>query len=306
MTVSVQRITANTDIDEAVSIMNRDGAVIISGLLSSETYRDLRSELDPDFEQADFCKGLFYGELTKRTHSLAAKSKTCRTMIMMPQVVGIMNHILGPFCDKVQLNLTQGIQIWPGERPQVVHRDDALFPFKHKPFEFMINAMWAYSEFTKVNGATIVVPGSHNWEDKERLPKDEEVTQAEMVPGEVLVYVGSLLHFGGGNYSTSPRTGVVVSYCLGWLRQSENQYFAAPPEIAKHFDKELQDMLGYCVQRPNLGMYEGAEPNILFSGKPEKTITQDRLTPEQNELIRRYYAGEFADTARVEDSHSGF
>ncbi|WGJ15120.1 phytanoyl-CoA dioxygenase family protein [Methylocapsa sp. D3K7] len=300
MTASVQRITANTDIDEAVSIMNRDGAVIISGLLSRETYRDLRNELDPDFEKADFCKGLFYGELTKRTHSLAAKSKTCRTMIMLPQIVGIMNQILGPFCDKIQLNLTQGIQIWPGERPQVVHRDDALFPFEHKPFEFMINAMWAYSEFTKENGATIVIPGSHNWEDKARLPKVEEATQAEMAPGEVLVYVGSLLHCGGANYSKLPRTGVVMSYCLGWLRQSENQYFAAPPEIGKYFDKELQDMLGYCVQRPNLGMYEGTEPNILFGDKPEKAVTEDRLTPEQNELIRRYYAGEFADKTRID------
>ena len=75
--------------------------------------------------------------------------------------------------------------------------------------------------------------------------------------------------------------------------------FRGPPEIAKHFDKDLQDMLGYCVQRPNLGMYEGAEPNILFNDKPEKTITQDRLTPEQNELIRLYYAGELAGAEQV-------
>jgi ectoine hydroxylase-related dioxygenase (phytanoyl-CoA dioxygenase family) len=136
----------------------------------------------------------------------------------------------------------------------------------------------------------------HDWEDKTRLPKPEEVTQAEMAPGEVLVYVGSLLHAGGSNFSAAPRTGVVMSYCLGWLRQSENQYFAAPPKIAKHFDKELQDMLGYCVQRPNLGMYEGGEPNILFDGKQEKTITHDWLTDEQNELIRQYYAGELTGT----------
>ena len=88
MTLSIQRITANTNIEEAADIVeNRDGAVIISGLLSTETYGDLRSELDPDFERTDFGRGLFYGDNTKRTRSLAAKSKTCRTMIMLPPII---------------------------------------------------------------------------------------------------------------------------------------------------------------------------------------------------------------------------
>jgi ectoine hydroxylase-related dioxygenase (phytanoyl-CoA dioxygenase family) len=212
-------------------------------------------------------------------------------MIMMPRVVEIMARILGPNCDKIQLNLTQGIQIWPGEKAQVVHRDDSMFPIPHKPFEFMVNAMWAYTEFTKENGATIVVPGSHKWA-ADRVPVEDEITQAEMQPGEVLIYLGSLIHAGGQNRSHLPRTGIALSYCLGWLRQSENQYFAAPPEIAKHFSKELQDMLGYRVQRPNLGMYEGVEPNILFEEHSGRIITRDWLTPDQAEQLRRYHAGE--------------
>jgi ectoine hydroxylase-related dioxygenase (phytanoyl-CoA dioxygenase family) len=201
-----------------------------------------------------------------------------------------MQLILGPNCDKIQLNLTQGIQIWPGEKAQVIHRDDSMFPVKHKPFEFMVNAMWAYTEFTKDNGATIVVPGSHRW-DVDRMPAEHEIALAEMQPGEVLIYLGSVIHAGGQNRSELPRTGIALSYCLGWLRQSENQYFAAPPVIAKHFSKDLQEMLGYSVQRPNLGMYEGAEPNILFEEYPGKIITKDWLTPDQNAQIRQYYSG---------------
>jgi len=201
-----------------------------------------------------------------------------------------MQLILGPNCDKIQLNLTQGIQIWPGEKAQVVHRDDSMFPVKHKPFEFMVNAMWAYTEFTKDNGATVVVPGSHLW-SVDRMPAEHEVTPAEMQPGEVLIYLGSVIHAGGQNRSEFPRTGVALSYCLGWLRQSENQYFAAPPEIAKNFSKELQEMLGYSVQRPNLGMYEGTEPNVLFDEHSGQIITRDWLTPDQNAQIRQYYSG---------------
>ena len=285
------RIVKCTDTTEtAMEILGQDGALIISGLLSTQAYADLRCELDPEFSQASFCKGLFYGEATKRIHSLARKSKTVRSMIMMPMVIEIMRLVLGPNCDKIQLNLTQGIQIWPGEKAQIIHRDDSMFPVKHKPFEFMVNAMWAYSEFTKDNGATIVVPGSHLW-DLDRMPAAHELTLAEMQPGDVLIYLGSIIHAGGQNRSEFPRTGIALSYCLGWLRQSENQYFAAPPEIAKNFSKDLQEMLGYSVQRPNLGMYEGAEPNILLENHRGEIITRDWLTPDQNEQIRRYLAG---------------
>jgi ectoine hydroxylase-related dioxygenase (phytanoyl-CoA dioxygenase family) len=287
---ALRNIKSTESTEDAMEILAKDGALIISGLLSDQAYADLRNELDPEFAQAGFCKGLFYGEATKRIHSLVRKSKTIRFMIMMPKVVEIMQLILGPNCDKIQLNLTQGIQIWPGEKAQVIHRDDSMFPVKHKPFEFMVNAMWAYTEFTKDNGATIVAPGSHLW-GVDRMPAEHEITLAEMQPGEVLIYLGSVIHAGGQNRSEFPRTGIALSYCLGWLRQSENQYFAAAPEIAKDFSKELQEMLGYSVQRPNLGMYEGTEPNILFDEHPGQIITRDWLTPDQNAQIRQYYSG---------------
>ncbi len=254
---------------------------------------DLYAELGPVFEKSAHCVGLFYGGKTKRIHSLVRKSRICREMVMATPVLEVMKAVLGPQCDSIQLNLTQGIQIWPGERAQVLHRDDSMFPVMAKPCEFMVNAMWAYSDFTRENGATAVVPGSHKWEDRDRLPLESEIVQAEMEAGETLIYLGSLIHGGGENRSKAPRTGIAISYCLGWLRQSENQYFAAPPVVAKHFPKELQDLLGYSVQRPNLGMYEGNEPNVLLREAPDvDLVTRDWLTPEQNELLRRYLSGE--------------
>ena len=67
-------------------------------------------------------------------------------------------------CGQYQLNLTQAIQIGPGEPQQIMHPDDPLFPYVHPGYEAMINCMWAVDEFTAENGATNVVPGSHKWE----------------------------------------------------------------------------------------------------------------------------------------------
>jgi len=286
---SVTRVSAATDIDKICAVIDRDGAVVISGLLAKADLAKFNDELKPHFEQAKFCEGLFFGPKTKRVHSLIAKSAICRDVTTHPIVLKIMNHLLGGFCEKIQLNLTQGIQIWPGEAAQFLHRDDAMFPAQARACELMANAMWACSPFTKQNGATVVVPGSHKWEDKQRRPEDSETTQAEMDPGDVLIYLGSVIHAGGENFSSQPRTGIAIGYCLGWLRQYENQYFAAPPEVARHFTPELQDLLGYAVHRPNLGMYEGNEPKILFDRFEKQNLTtKDWLTPAQDNMVLHY------------------
>ena len=59
----------------------------------------------------------------------------------------------------------------------------------------MVNAMLVYIPFTRENGATIVVPGSHKW-DPDRMPIEQEITQAELELGDVLIYLGSLIHAG--------------------------------------------------------------------------------------------------------------
>lgn len=63
--------------------------------------------------------------------------------------------------------------------------------------------MWAATDFTKQNGATNVVPGSHLWAlgpDGKRpaegrrgggLPANVQVSPAEMKMGSVLLYLGN-------------------------------------------------------------------------------------------------------------------
>jgi ectoine hydroxylase-related dioxygenase (phytanoyl-CoA dioxygenase family) len=76
-----------------------------------------------------------------------------------------------------------------------------------------------------------------------------------MTAGSVLLYSGSVIHGGGKNFSDADRTGVNITYCLGWLRTEENQYLSCPPEIAKSLDHDLQEMLGYTMGSYALGYY---------------------------------------------------
>jgi ectoine hydroxylase-related dioxygenase (phytanoyl-CoA dioxygenase family) len=110
------------------------------------------------------------------------------------------------------------------------------------------------------------VPGSHKWPlDRQAQPHEE--VQGVMKRGSVLIWLGSLQHGGGANRTGKPRTGIVHSYSLGWLRQAEPQYLAVPYEIARTLPERLQRVLGYFVHEPNLGSLEGQDPIGLLTGE---------------------------------------
>mgnify|MGYP003587811740 FL=1 len=115
--------------------------------------------------------------------------------------------------------------------------------------------MVAVSEFTKANGATLVIPGSHRWDD-ERAPKMEEAVPTEMAAGDALLWVGSTYHGGGTNSSDAPRTGLTMAYDLALLRQEENHYLSLPIEPVRQFPEELQRLLGWSCSTTNMGWVE--------------------------------------------------
>lgn len=198
--------------------------------------------------------------------SLISKSSVCQKLAINNLILRVMDQILLKACNQYQLNLTQAIRIGPGEPAQIIHRDDLMFPYPHTGSEWMINCMWAVDDFTSENGATNLVLGSHKW-NPEQVPTQEQIIQAEMPAGSVLIYMASLLHSGGANRTNRARTGLVMSYCLGWLRQAENQYLATPPIIAKTLPEKLQRLIGYSTHQPNLGCVEGQDPILLLQDK---------------------------------------
>lgn len=291
--MKLERFNAKTaSLKDITDTIDAVGYVILDKALSAYHVRELHKELEPYFAGRKVCQSLFFGYNTTRIEALFTKSRATQFMAVDPLILDIVNHILGANCDSFQINLTQGIRIHPGERAQILHPDSALFPIKNKPFEFQVNTIWAYDHFTQKNGATLVVPGSHKWPE-DRKPEPHEIGYAEMQPGSVLLYGASLLHGGGANNTNDMRTGIVISYCLGWLRQSENQYLSYPPNVAKHFSPKLQELIGYNVHRPNLGWVNGQDPSYLLKDDVTPPVrAEEFLTDEQNKLLKEYYEGQ--------------
>ena len=274
---SLKHLPATATREEVLKVLAEDAAVIIDGLMPPDLLDRVRTEIMPYVEATPPGRDDFTGRLTTRTGALVARSPACRELVMDKLVNAATEAFLAPFCDRYQLHLTQVIRIRPGQGAQVLHRDRLAWGgYLQRSIEPQLNMIWAVTDFTKENGATRVVPGSHLWEDG-RGAHEHEITYAEMKAGSVIIYTGSVIHSGGANVSAADRIGINITYSLGWLRQEENQYLSCPPEIAATLPADLQRLIGYSMGSYALGYFspplpagEGPEivpPETLFSGE---------------------------------------
>ncbi len=250
----LQHLPADAESSAIVAAVQKDGAVILDDVLSEGFIAALRKETDPYMEHTSNGEDHFAGHHTTRTGGLLVRSEKCRELIEHQAILNPCNEFLAPYCKRVQLHLTQIIRIKPGETAQTIHRDRWAWGKHLSHLEPQFNTIWAISDFTSENGATQVVPGSTQWPDDQEI-QPEQITQAEMKAGSVLVYSGSVFHGGGANTSDQDRIGINITYALGWLRQEENQYLSCPPELARDLSSTLQGLAGYAMGQYALGYF---------------------------------------------------
>ncbi len=241
----------------AAEVLMRDGAVIIENVVSSDVVGRVLDDFKAPFdEQGHKFSNEFNGFKTRRLGGILGHSRNAADILAHSLVTGVAEHVLKPNCETYRIGSSTAIEIHPGEGNQELHRDDSFYPIRIPGVEFQFSAMWALTEFTAENGATRVVPGSHDLREIEGVT-DDQVTQAAMPAGSVLFYLGSSIHAGGQNNSTKPRTGLITTYSLGWLRQEENVYLTIPREVVDTYPENVRRLMGYQSDGPYLGVFPG-------------------------------------------------
>jgi hypothetical protein len=298
MTMRQPWIVDRSSVDlEMNKVLDEFGVAIIPDALCISALASLSGELDGHFRRAEFCKGLFYGQKTKRLGGVLKRSKSAQALALNNIALGAARAALGADCQELQLNLSQAIEIWPGSLAQVPHRDQDIWLGARHSGEMMMNAMWAIDDFTEQNGATRIWPRSHRHPDLE-ISMDNGIA-AEMPKGSLCLFLGSTLHAGGANWSSAPRRGLVISYCLGWLKPCENPWLTYPPEVAKDFTPELSRLIGYRQDAPNLNNVEGRCPSELLDSGSRRERFVETLTDEQRSLILAFNEMQVESRARA-------
>jgi len=284
---SVPRLSSAATHLEVASAVTQAGCAVIEALVAPAAMRAVARELDDALNRVPYCEGSFTGRRTKRVARLVARSPGCRELLMHELVLESVGALLAGECYEFQVHATSAVRIDPGERAQSLHRDDGVYPFRHPTRPCHINTIWAVDDFTRANGATRVVPGSHLFDDATK-PAASDAQPVEMRQGSVLIFDAALYHGGGANESAGARTAVILGYTLGWLRQEENQYLAVPPALAATLPRRLQRLLGYTTHG-FLGAFEGQDPVVALAPEiPDVLPFRDLYGPELEALqIRR-------------------
>lgn len=247
------RLTTGLDLDDseralvaaAVAGAERDGYAIVPGFLGTCRLQETRRAMEPIFQQTTSRdasrKGRYTGIQTVHVHNLFAKTRAVDEIAIDPVLLMIIEGLLG---EQFQLSVATAMCPDPGVDPQGLHQDDGHYPIPRPRMRFLANTLIALDDFTRANGATRIVPGSH--QRTEPVDPGAEVHYAEMEAGSLLVFDGALWHSGGGNTTaTARRRSINLNFNLSWLRQQENQYVGIPREVWLSLPERLQRLLGF-------------------------------------------------------------
>ena len=259
----LHEVTVDTPLDEVFQNWKEDGAVVIKGLLTTSQANDAVSELASVLDRVQQGSLVdhpelkaFHGRKTKRAGDVINNSATFRDHILE-------NDFVHAICKRCYSEGGHNGDYWlaaattlnaSGPQPaQVLHRDLTSYPpyaqLGPEGTEAQINFLVAMSDFTDVNGATRLIPGSNKWTFDQRGSMEQTIP-AEMNAGDCLLIGGKVIHGMGENKTTSERKCTQLSVCASFLTPAEAHPFIVSLETAKKLSKRTQRFLGFRSQYP--------------------------------------------------------
>ena len=261
--MSIPQFSADTSADDIAAALGEAGCAVVAGVMDADLRASIANDLALHMAKArvieDDDPTRFYPGRTRRVSALVARSPSVTDhLVAHPLSQQVCETHLRPNSEYgLQLHVSAALEVGPGAREQVLHREEDTFTFFPLPRpNIIVASMWAISDFRADNGATLLVPGSHKWPEGRKAEKSE-IVNAEMPAGAVLFWMGGLLHGAGANTSQDWRYGVILTYSLGWVRQEENQYLNVPPERMAELSPELRRLVGFDMYG-GLGFYDPA------------------------------------------------
>ncbi|CEJ61685.1 hypothetical protein PMG11_10209 [Penicillium brasilianum] len=246
--ISVPYVSATDDPEIITQTLRESGALIIKGLLSRDQLQELNHELDNPLEaiqsgskhKVDKIQD-FHGSNTKRLTNVTTHSKIFQG--------------LSPNSGTYWMGAAQVIQIGPGNKAQVLHRDQGQYPIFNllgaKAPEATLNFLIALTDFTEENGATRVIPGSHMWEDYSNMGSPQQTIPAIMKAGDAVLMSGKTVHGGGANKTQDEnRRGLAFTLQCSYLTPEEGNPFIIGLDIIKQLSPRTQRILGFRSQFP--------------------------------------------------------
>jgi ectoine hydroxylase-related dioxygenase (phytanoyl-CoA dioxygenase family) len=253
----LQVLERDAPLADVMAAYDADGGVIVRDLLSDDARLAIVDDLSAGLE--DIAPGsksgmdlweTFHGRNTVRFCGLAARSRAfVDHALLNPVFTAVTDELLLANGADYWLNTGQVMAIGPGEPAQYLHRDENNWPEAvAADREITVSCLFALSDFTRENGATVVVAGSQRRppglvRGAEASP--DEIAYAEMPAGSGLIYSGKVIHGAGANTTGDWRYGMHVSFVVGWLRPEEASPLVVDRDRAASLPERARELLGW-------------------------------------------------------------
>jgi ectoine hydroxylase-related dioxygenase (phytanoyl-CoA dioxygenase family) len=254
---------AGFDADAHAAEIRQRGYTVIRNFMDADAIARFRQGLAP-FVGRRRGRNDFEGFKTERVYTLVARGRVFEDLTEDPRLLAILDRFLQP---GYLLTASQSIQINPGETAQDLHTDDGFYRQPRPRPPLSMTVIGAIDDFTRENGCTEVIPGSHLWGDPGAADRPNDpgewermLVPMEMPAGACFVMAGTCIHRGGANRSSGPRLGFTNQYCQPWCRTQENFFLGVPAERARAMSPRLQSLLGYNIWPPFMGMVSSLHP----------------------------------------------
>ena len=217
-------VSQNTLTEEEKKILDQNGYLNLGLILSPKEVQAVLNQLDHliqregDNAGAELMDSPYIRhpkeEGADRLADLVNKGSIFDIFYTHPRVLAGIAQVLGSDIKLSSLNYRAAI---PGKGLQKLHVDwhEAVEPGDYK----VCNSIWLLDDFSRENGATRIVPGTHL---NGRLPQDELADQLAPHPdqmlieapaGSVFIFNSHTWHGGTDNHSEWPRRAIHSYFC---------------------------------------------------------------------------------------------
>ena len=240
-------------LEQALAALRYSGCCVVEGVLDAGLLDEVRSAM---YRSQKAIEAEVGHERLERAGELGVLRLMLRfdpiffRLLALPELLAVVDATVSP---TAILHLQNGFilpSFTEASAPRVFqnsyHRD---FPRSLNGYLASVNAFFAIDRFTRANGATFVVPGTHGRDElpagtyleRRRFPVECEV-------GSMLVFDSTLWHAAGSNTSGRDRLAINHQFTRSWIKQQIDYVRALGDDVILSQPPRTQQLLGWYTR----------------------------------------------------------
>lgn len=238
-------------LDRTVGGVHHVGFAVVTGVLDDdqvaatrEAMYDVQRAIDVDVGAERLRRAGEHGVL----RNMVAYHPQFLRLLELPEMLAVVERMLSATSI---LHLQNGFVLpsADGATGSFQHTFHMDFPRYLNGYLASVNVMLAIDPYTEENGATLVVPGTHQ---RPQRPSDAYL-QAAAIPvvcpaGSMIVFDSTLWHAAGQNRSGSDRLGINHQFTRSYIKQQVDYVRALGDEAVESLPPRTQQLLGWYTR----------------------------------------------------------